>query len=307
MDENSKLLIKDYPLQLLPELALVVGLKESIVLQQFQYLISYAKKKEQDDKHHKGRWWTYNSYEELKKKYFKFWSVDTIKRAILSLEKKGILTFDRFPKRYSDRRKWYTINYDVLGDQIKKTQQKSKEDEPRSRQDAPMHNDKVDISNGAECTYKEGQNASVNEGKMHRYRSGQDAPMLNTIDKDSNLETPNLKTPKTFAPSARGSVQDSDYGDELSDGSGKAITKELSYEDIDDDGNDVSQKGISSLRNPKWKQPTKNPLCRKALAATNRKYFSTKKEGTSWLEIEKSILPQDYMARSDIQLSGLKP
>jgi len=126
--------------------------------------------------------------------------------------------------------------------------------------------------------------------------------VISTIDKESNT-----KTSKTFAPSARGSVQDSDYGDELSDGSGKAITEELSYEDIDDDGNDVSQKGISSLRNPKWKQPTKNPLCRKALAATNRKYFSTKKEGTSWLEIEKSILPQDYMARSDIQLSGLKP
>lgn len=76
----NKLLIDDYPIQVLPKLAVEIGLNEAIILQQMHYWLNTSNHK------YDGKKWIYNSYPEWQKQ-FPFWSLITIKRAIYSLEK----------------------------------------------------------------------------------------------------------------------------------------------------------------------------------------------------------------------------
>lgn len=105
----SKLLISESPLQVLPTLALKIGLNEAIMLQQVHYWTSNPMNKNIK----KGRVWVYKSYSEWKRE-FPFWSLRTIQRTILSLEERKILIADTFNRLITDRTKWYTIDYEVL-------------------------------------------------------------------------------------------------------------------------------------------------------------------------------------------------
>ncbi len=104
-----KLLISESPLQLIPSLAIKVGLNEAIILQQLHYraLISTN---ERD-----GHKWVYKTYEEWKFEEFPFWSVDTIKRAIRRLEDDGyIVSTNTYNRMKMDKTKWYRIDYSLL-------------------------------------------------------------------------------------------------------------------------------------------------------------------------------------------------
>lgn len=103
----SKLLIDDYPIQVLPKLAEEIGLNEAIILQQMHYWLNASK--HQFD----GKKWIYNSYHSWHKQ-FKFWSERTIKRIIYSLEKQELILTGNYNKYAFDRTKWYTINYQKL-------------------------------------------------------------------------------------------------------------------------------------------------------------------------------------------------
>lgn len=105
----SKLLISESPLQVLPTLALKIGLNEAIMLQQVHYWTSNPMNKNIK----KGRVWVYKSYSEWKRE-FPFWSLRTIQRTILSLEERKILITDTFNRLITDRTKWYTIDYEIL-------------------------------------------------------------------------------------------------------------------------------------------------------------------------------------------------
>jgi hypothetical protein len=103
--------LNEEPLLIMPKLAEIIGLNESIVLQQMHYWIK--KNKERKINYHKGKYWTYNSYEGWRSN-FPFWSARTIRRIINSLEKQKLLTSDNFNKLKYDKTKWYTINYKML-------------------------------------------------------------------------------------------------------------------------------------------------------------------------------------------------
>lgn len=105
----SRLLINESPLQVLPSLAVLIGLNEAIVLQQIHYWISNVLNKNVID----GRKWVYNTYEDWKKQ-FPFWSKSTIVRTIDSLENKKLIISGSFNKMSIDRTKWYTIDYEKL-------------------------------------------------------------------------------------------------------------------------------------------------------------------------------------------------
>ena len=105
----SKLLIDQPPLQVLPKLAVKLGLNEAIILQQLHYWLERSVNIREDRK------WIYNDYSAWQEQ-FPFWSESTIKRTFLSLEKLGIVVSKQFEKYTSDykrrnRRKWYTIDY----------------------------------------------------------------------------------------------------------------------------------------------------------------------------------------------------
>jgi len=94
-----------------PVLAKVIGLNESIVLQQLHY---WLEKNENDKRNHRdGFYWTYNSFEKWKEQ-FPFWSVRTIKRLIASLEKQNFVITGNYNRLKIDRTKWYRLNYEKI-------------------------------------------------------------------------------------------------------------------------------------------------------------------------------------------------
>lgn len=112
----SKLLFDTRPLIINPELACLIGLNESIILQQIHYWIE--KKKESNSDFHDGYFWVYNTYEAWQKQ-FPFWSIRTIKRIFTSLENAEIIISGNYNKLGIDRTKWYTINYSKIEDMRK--------------------------------------------------------------------------------------------------------------------------------------------------------------------------------------------
>lgn len=106
---RSQLLINEPPLQVLPTLAHKVGLNEAIILQQMHYWLNPNFNKNFIE----GRYWVYNSYEDWQGQ-FKFWSKNTIRRAIASLEEQGLLIISNFNQNRFDHSKWYSINYKKL-------------------------------------------------------------------------------------------------------------------------------------------------------------------------------------------------
>lgn len=112
----SKLLIDDYPIQVLPKLAEEIGLNEAIILQQIHYWLNTSKH------NHDGKKWIYNSYPEWQKQ-FPFWSLITIKRTIYSLEKQKLLVVGNYNKAKFDKTKWYTIDYQALEGMIRPSYQ----------------------------------------------------------------------------------------------------------------------------------------------------------------------------------------
>ena len=108
---NSHLLLNEYPLMVLPELAVKIGLNESIVLQQIHYWLVQHEKQQID--YHDGRYWVYNSYPEWNKQ-FPFWSDKTLRSIFQHLENIKLVLAGNYNKIQMDRTKWYSIDYNRL-------------------------------------------------------------------------------------------------------------------------------------------------------------------------------------------------
>lgn len=103
----SKLLLNDKPLIVLPSLASVIGLNESIVLQQLHYWLLESKNIKDGEK------WVYNTYDDWQGQ-FPFWSVSTIRRTITKLESLKLIIIGNYNKLKIDNTKWYRIDYKTL-------------------------------------------------------------------------------------------------------------------------------------------------------------------------------------------------
>jgi hypothetical protein len=106
---SSPLLIEEPPLQVLPALAIKIGLNEAIVLQQLHYLLRNPLFGRKLGEHR----WIFNTYEEWRSRFFPFWSCDTIKRTFGALAKRGLIVSCQ-PEGRLSRRKHYRVNYEEL-------------------------------------------------------------------------------------------------------------------------------------------------------------------------------------------------
>ena len=97
-------LIDTHAMPISAALAMEIGLIESIVLLQFEFLISIS------DHVHEGRTWTYESLQVLHENYFPFWGTSTLGRAIKSLVAQELLLVGNFNRAGFDRTQWYAIN-----------------------------------------------------------------------------------------------------------------------------------------------------------------------------------------------------
>ena len=88
-----------------PALAEEIGLNESIIFLQLEFWISIS------DNEYEGKKWTYQSLRNIQK-FFKFFSKDTINRAIKSLENQKLIEIGNFNKYKYDNTRWFTIDYE---------------------------------------------------------------------------------------------------------------------------------------------------------------------------------------------------
>lgn len=113
---GSKLLLDEFPLMILPQLATKIGLNEAIVLQQVNYwLVQCGKERD-------GRSWIFNTYPDWEKQ-FPFFSLSTIRRTIKKLEDMNLLITGNYNKLKIDQTKWYTIDFDILNSRYVQNEQ----------------------------------------------------------------------------------------------------------------------------------------------------------------------------------------
>lgn len=138
----SKLLINESPLQVLPSLAVKVGLNEAIFLQQLHFWMGVAKKSGAG-REHDGKVWSYKTFDEWQQENFPFWGVSTIKRLVDRLAKTGLILVEKLDSHRRIQTNFYTINYDLLESLCEEIERES--------------NDKTDATaivpdrNGGEC------------------------------------------------------------------------------------------------------------------------------------------------------------
>ena len=114
----AALLISEPPLQVLPSLAVKIGLNEAIILQQFHYWLERSTNIRDNYR------WIYNSYSKWNEQ-FPFWSNATIRRTINSLEKQGVLISANYNQAGFDKTKWYRIDYEWLSNASAQNEQTS--------------------------------------------------------------------------------------------------------------------------------------------------------------------------------------
>lgn len=94
--------------RIVPELAVEIGLNESILLLQIDFWIGIS------DHFIGGRWWTYQSTREMKDKAFPYWGIGTIHRTVVSLEKQGLVIVGNHNKRPGDKTRWFALDRDGM-------------------------------------------------------------------------------------------------------------------------------------------------------------------------------------------------
>jgi hypothetical protein len=103
----EKRLIKERTLVILPSLAVKIGFREAVILQQIYFWTTVSTHTIE------GQKGVYNTYKDWQKQ-FPFWSECTIKRSILNLEEKGLLITGNWNLMKLDKTKWYTIDYEKI-------------------------------------------------------------------------------------------------------------------------------------------------------------------------------------------------
>lgn len=153
----SRLLINENPLQVLPTLACAIGLNEAVILQQVHYWMNSSRHT------YDGRRWVYNSVPNWQKQ-FPFWSESTVKRALLSLEKQGMVISANYNRDPRDQSKWYSINYDALS----ALEQQQKWVNDASGQFDPMEQTNMTRCNEPTCPDARGQVEPMRQVNMTR-------------------------------------------------------------------------------------------------------------------------------------------
>ena len=174
------LLISEPPLQVLPSLAVKIGLNEAIILQQVHYWLLKS------NNIRDGYKWVYNSYSEWNKQ-FPFFSRNTMIRAFNSLEKQGLLITANYNKAGFDKTKWYRIDYEKLVGK-------------RSTQNGYTSNPKWvdgDTQNGQTNTNRLPENTTENNNKHSASHSN--APSVSQLEEEFEVvwsKYPNKKGKK---------------------------------------------------------------------------------------------------------------
>lgn len=113
MGKQSKLLLdSNQMITLQTQLAIVVGDRAAIALQQIHYWCDVSQRQAKREHYKDEQWWVYNTWSEWQTNNFPFWSVSTVRRIFRDLEEIGVV----ISRAHADQNKgfWITVNYGAL-------------------------------------------------------------------------------------------------------------------------------------------------------------------------------------------------
>jgi uncharacterized phage protein (TIGR02220 family) len=195
----SRLLLDKHPILVFPEMAVKIGLNESMILQQLNYWLVKSQHV------HEGHKWIYNTYAKWVEQ-FPFWSKNTIIRAIANLEKQGLVVSGNFNQHKFDKTKWYRIDYQKFDELMgKSSTQNELTEQPNlvcSEQPnlgTPIPETTTEITSETTTTSKRVQTSPVEEP----LREDEDEKKSKPIPYQKIIEYLNEKTESNFHHTAK--------------------------------------------------------------------------------------------------------
>lgn len=189
-NKESKVLLLN--LQLLETLG-KGKVNEALILQQIDYWTTINKKK--NEYRIDNEYWLFSSVNQMYERDFKFcFGIDTLKRALVKLEKDGYLITQKHKNG-----KLYRVNYKKIDEihnlkldkniNIKENKKDKVENQIQSSelvQNAPTSKVKNETEVSAKCTNRKGKMHQLGYGKMHQPLV-QNAPTINKINNKINI------------------------------------------------------------------------------------------------------------------------
>ena len=163
------------------ELAQEIGLNESIVFLQLEYLVAVS------GHEYDGRLWTYQSMHDLERQ-FPYWSTSTIQRTLRNLVEMGLILVANYNRIKFDRTRWFAINWDA----VRRLRSVTVGEVPV--QEGDNRSGQNEAPSGQNDHFRSGQNDHIRSGQNDHFRSGQN---VTTIPKITSKNTPNTTTKTT--------------------------------------------------------------------------------------------------------------
>lgn len=166
---------------------------EALILQQIDYWTTINKKK--NELFIDNEYWLFSSVNQMYERDFKFcFGVDTLKRALVKLEKDGYIITQKHKNG-----KLYRVNYQKIDEvynlkldkninikEIKKDKTENQIQNSELGQFAPTQKIKNETEVRAKCTNRQGKMHQLGKGKMHQ-PLGQNALTINKINYKINI------------------------------------------------------------------------------------------------------------------------
>ena len=166
---------------------------EALILQQIDYWTTINKKK--NEFFINNEYWLFSSVNQMYERDFKFcFGVDTLKRALVKLEKDGYIITQKHKNG-----KLYRVNYKKIDEvynlksdkninikEMKKDKTENQIKNSELGQNAPTSKARNETEVRAKCTNPQGKMHQLGKGKMHQ-PLGQNAPTINKINYKINI------------------------------------------------------------------------------------------------------------------------
>ena len=166
---------------------------EALILQQIDYWTTINKKK--NELFIDNEYWLFSSVNQMYERDFKFcFGVDTLKRALVKLEKEGYIITQKHKNG-----KLYRVNYKKIDEvynlktdkninikEIKKDKTENQIQNSELGQNAPTSKIKNETEVRAKCTNPQGNLHQLGKGNLHQ-QLGQNAPTINKINYKINI------------------------------------------------------------------------------------------------------------------------
>lgn len=224
MMKKSHLLIDDNEqLILQTRLAVLIGDRPAIALQQVHYWADRNEKMNKQTHFRDGRWWAYNTWREWQQSNFPFWTVSTIRRIFKTLEENDLITTQLHEDRNSGL--WVTVNYDHLNALLEHKTESPREKQAASRaKGRSAQNEQTPKL--ARNKSRSVQNEQTGLSKMSRQSDQIEQPTGNTETTETTTET------KDISNASNSPLTDTPITDALSDGKSTVAAQDASHQEV---------------------------------------------------------------------------